>query len=115
MADHYFEFTKIRAGMPYRVQREVLFRSMFPRDRDNSSEHCCKRTLEVLHLWRNRVALLSGSGWGVMKGPRTQWARNCPPHHIYREENRALRVCNQAKVCPWCWSRQHGSDTYQNL
>ena len=89
------------------------------RDRDNAgcvtAESYCERTMEILHLWRNRITRLRGAGWADVSGPKAQWLRNCPPTHVDRDEKRQLRACNLAKVCPWCWSRQHGSDLYQKL
>ena len=120
MPDHIFEFTGPRKGLYHATQRSALLRALFPKEEIYSKEVCCQRTLDVLTLWRKRVEALKAAGCLRLqkeedKKSRSQWVRNCPPHYIEREERRGLRSCNITKICPWCWTKAYGSDTYSAI
>jgi hypothetical protein len=114
MPDHPFHFTDTAQGYPARVERQAVIGYVSSRGEDVRYT-CCRRSEGVVGTWRTRVDRLKVAGCHSVAGPKAQWARNCPPTGVVRDEKRKLRFCNLSRVCPWCFARAHAVGTYKLL
>ena len=46
-------------------------------------------------------------------GIRNQYTRNCPPSFVFCDPyRRGLQLCQNWRICPWCWGREIAEGTY---